>query len=378
MWVYAVLMLAVGMYAILFSTSNVLTLHIMDKKRKKQKETPFVSVCIPARNEEDNIERCLKSFLAQDYPDYEILVLDDNSEDRTAEIVTEMAKENKRIHLLKGKPLPEGWKGKVFAMQQLYEHANGHFLLFTDADTYHWPCSIRMGVDYAISNNAKFVSGYPTESYSKPIIASCIAAMIFNTMLYMPIALQNKIQKSCFAMAIGQYVLVDRSSLADIGGMESIKNVICDDVELARKFAKTGHKQLFCDMKKAVKCRMYTSFGETIRGMERSVTGAIKQSPMLFVGTIFLVIILLGFIASPVVSIVYLVLSHCSFYSVIMLVGTILFWGAFVMVSLFHGYRFPVPLMGQFTFLFVIYMYLHGLYKKQSKKGFVWKGRQVF
>lgn len=374
---YAILMAVVGMYAFLLSSTNLLELNRLTKKTKRQKKTPRVSVCIPARNEHDNIERCLRSFMKQDYPDYEVLVLDDNSEDDTSAIVERLAKEDGRIRLIHGTPLPKGWKGKVHAMQQLYEHATGTYLLFTDADTTHQSISIRLGVDLAISNNAKFVSGYPTETCRKPIIASCIACMVFNTMLYLPIPLQNRIQKSWFSMAIGQYVLVERQSLKEIGGMEKIKNAICDDVQLARTFAKTGHKQIFCDMKRAVSCKMYGSFNEAFTGIERSVAGAIKLSPMLFVGTVFLVIILLGFIASPIVSVIALVMTGANMTSLLLLSGTILFWGSFAMVTTFHGYHFPVQIMGQLTFLFVIIMYVHGLYLKHSGHGFVWKGRKI-
>jgi len=98
---------------------------------------PKVSVMIPARNEEENIARCLRSLLGQDYPDYKILVLDDQSTDRTGKIISGFAKENFRIRVFRGKELPEGWKGKKHVCQQLAEQAEGEYYLFTDADTVH-------------------------------------------------------------------------------------------------------------------------------------------------------------------------------------------------------------------------------------------------
>ncbi|NIN99519.1 MAG: glycosyltransferase, partial [Anaerolineae bacterium] len=96
-----------------------------------------VSVLVPARNEARNIRRCLRSLLVQDYPLLEVLVLDDGSTDATADIVTEMAREDRRLRLVRGQPLPQGWMGKNFACYQLARLARGYWLLFTDADTDH-------------------------------------------------------------------------------------------------------------------------------------------------------------------------------------------------------------------------------------------------
>jgi len=110
------------------------------------KKKSLVSVLIPARNEYGNIKRCINSLLRQDYPNLEILVLDDNSTDGTTEIVSELSKKDKRIKLYHGKPLPEGWLGKSFACYQLSEYARGDYLVFVDADTLHFPNSISSSI----------------------------------------------------------------------------------------------------------------------------------------------------------------------------------------------------------------------------------------
>ncbi len=106
------------------------------------KDPPLISVLIPARNEEKNIRRCLRSLLRQDYPNLEIIVLNDNSSDDTAGVVGEYVKKNKNIKLITGLPLPSGWLGKSFACQQLADAAKGEYLLFTDADTLHFKSSV--------------------------------------------------------------------------------------------------------------------------------------------------------------------------------------------------------------------------------------------
>jgi len=103
------------------------------------RKDPLISVLIPARNEQDNIKRCINSLLKQDYSNLEILVLDDNSTDMTAAVVEKMAEKDDRVKLYHGKPLARGWLGKSYACQQLSEYANGDYLAFIDADTLSFP-----------------------------------------------------------------------------------------------------------------------------------------------------------------------------------------------------------------------------------------------
>jgi len=128
-----------------------------------RKDYPLVSVLVPARNEERNIEKCIKSLLQQDYPSYEIIVLDDESEDRTWQILSRLAQGNDNLHLLKGKPLPEEWIGKCWACHQLSEKARGEYLLFVDADTVHKPSMLRSVMDAAGFYQADLISGLPHE-----------------------------------------------------------------------------------------------------------------------------------------------------------------------------------------------------------------------
>lgn len=104
--------------------------------------SPLISVLIPARNEEENIKKCLLSLTKQDYKNIEIIVLNDNSTDNTGKIVAELSKKDSRIKLYNGKKLKKGWMGKNYACHQLAGYARGDYLLFTDADTIHFPDSI--------------------------------------------------------------------------------------------------------------------------------------------------------------------------------------------------------------------------------------------
>ena len=102
-------------------------------------EGPMVSVLVPARNEEQNIERCLNSLRNQLYKNFEILVLNDNSTDNTLDILNRIAAADSRVKVFNGEPLPEDWYGKPFALHQLARQAQGEIMIFTDADTVHTP-----------------------------------------------------------------------------------------------------------------------------------------------------------------------------------------------------------------------------------------------
>jgi chlorobactene glucosyltransferase len=121
---------------------------------------PLVSVLLLARNEEKNIERCINSFKNQLYKNFEILVLDDNSTDKTLEILQRIAASDNRVRFYKGKPLPDDWYGKPFALHQLSQHAKGEIFLLTDADTIHGPTSISWAVTNLLGLKADMISGY--------------------------------------------------------------------------------------------------------------------------------------------------------------------------------------------------------------------------
>ncbi|MGE5805955.1 MAG: glycosyltransferase, partial [Ignavibacteria bacterium] len=108
------------------------------RKYSAVKNLPFVSVLVPARNEEVNIRNCITSLLKQDYPNYEVIVLNDSSDDKTDEILNMIKSEYPELKILHGKPLEEGWTGKTFACRQLADEAIGEWLLFTDADPSHF------------------------------------------------------------------------------------------------------------------------------------------------------------------------------------------------------------------------------------------------
>lgn len=374
MSVVSIIFLVFGIYSFLLTVSNILTLRKI-KASPLLTKGPLISVCIPARNEEKNIGNCLESMMAQTYRNIEILVLDDDSSDKTAEIIREYMKKDSRIRYLKGKPLAGGWKGKTYAMQQMLDNSHGEYVFFTDADTIHTPKSISYGFSIASQYKADFISGYPKEDISNYGASLVVSAMCFNTCLFIPMALQQKLQKSAFAMSIGQYLFVRRSALLEIGGFDSFKDQIADDVNLVRTLVRHKHKAVFADLKEVLSCRMYSDFKPAFQGIGRSILGVIPA--YLFPALILAILLLLASALSGITSLVLMFVLGYSQTLLFILIGSFLLWFSWMLGALFHGFPLKVAASQPLAFLMTVALYVYGLVKKKSNQKLTWKGREV-
>lgn len=231
---------------------------------------PLISVLIPARNEEANIGTCLESLRRQDYPNFEILVLDDSSNDRTADIVASIAAEDPRVRLLRGRPLIPGWAGKPFACHQLARKARGSWLLFTDADTVHAPTVLRYVLGTAIGSRAVFISGFPYQQTTSIWQKITLPILFYFMLLYwMPLWWLQRSERALPSVAIGQFLFFSAQEYRSIGGHEAVKSRIVEDVWLAREMARHHYRQLTLDLSSLVSCQMYREFGSMWDGIAR-------------------------------------------------------------------------------------------------------------
>lgn len=271
---------------------NLRSLHRLDhEKGTLPSPLPLISVLIPARNEEANIGACLESLRRQDYPNYEILVLDDDSSDNTAAIVEEIAASDPRVRLLRGSPLPEGWAGKTFACHQLASQARGSWLLFTDADTVHAASVLRDALAYAHSHSLSLLSGLPlqrTVSLSQKVV---IPALYFVILSCFPLWWLQGSKKPKPGLAIGQFLFVSASDYHEIGGHEAVKSRIIEDVCLGFEMVRHGKRQGVVDLSHVVSCRMYRGVGELWQGFTKWTYSVSCFS------TLALVLLILGGIA---------------------------------------------------------------------------------
>jgi chlorobactene glucosyltransferase len=227
----------------------------------KTRKKPFVSILVPARNEQDNIEKCVKSLLKQDYVNYELLVLNDKSTDNTLKILKKIRAKNKKLKIIQGKALPRDWQGKHWACHQLWKKARGKLLLFTDADTTHSLNSVSSAVNCLVKEKADIVTLFP-----KQLINS------LGEKLLMPLSWWSLFSVKCkwsSSLIIGQFMMFKREAYELIGGHERIKRQAVDDISLGHEAKKAGLRVFLANGKKVVNCRMFNDFKTTFNGFSR-------------------------------------------------------------------------------------------------------------
>jgi chlorobactene glucosyltransferase len=252
-----------------FMLNLILNLRSLKTPRRDSKipePAPLVSILVPARDEEENIESCLESLRKQDYPNFEIIVLDDNSVDNTVSIVDRMAVKDSRIQLIRGEPLPEGWAGKPFACYQLAKKARGSWLLFVDADTTHAPHMLRGVLSLALKLKTSMLSGFPRQLANSLPQKVAIPVLYFVIMSWVPLWWLHRSRQPRPSVAIGQLLLFPREEYWRIGGHKVVKSKILEDVWLGVEINRHGGRHIAIDLSPVVSCNMYRSVGAMWEG----------------------------------------------------------------------------------------------------------------
>ena len=195
---------------------------------------PQVSVILPARNEGRYIARCLDSLLAQDYPNFEIIAVNDSSTDRTGEIMKAYAAKDSRIIHIDASPKPEGWTGKNWACYQGYLHTRGELLMFTDADSKHLPSAMSLAVGYIVSQNLDALTAVPrlicNDFWTKmtlPVLATFLHTR------FSPIRVNDPNTKTGYFF--GSFFLITRSTYETVGTHEGVREELVEDGALGGK-----------------------------------------------------------------------------------------------------------------------------------------------
>lgn len=258
--------------AIVIAVSNIATMPVLREGSPKRGKK--LSIMVPARNEERNIERCVRSLLNQDYEDYELIVLDDNSTDTTGEILDRLSKENPRLKVIKGTPLPSGWLGMNWACIQLARASVGEILMFVDSDTWHERSSASATVNVFETTKAGLVSGVTRQKFGGFLEMIPVNIMPWGMISLMPLFFMYHLKTSLLAIAAGQYMCFKREDYFRIGGHEAVKAKADLDKELAKIAKKKGTRIMMVDATNTVSCRMYHNLRESFTGFSKNVFAA--------------------------------------------------------------------------------------------------------
>ena len=283
---------------LLIAVINTLTLRNLNDYQNPR-GYPRISVLVPARNEENKIYPCVKSLLAQDYPDFQVIVLDDNSTDRTWQILQGLAANDPKLMLIKGKPLPDDWLGKHWACHQLAQVADGELLVYVDADTSHEPGMLRGAAASMAAENTCLISALPRQivvSWSEML---SIPAFYLGMLCGVPLEL-TRLQRNPLLFAIlGQFLVFRRDTYDAAGGYAAVRHNVVDDIAIGRRVHTMGLKYKLLDGDGLVSCRMYRNFDQVWKGLTKSTFATFNFDPYFL--TLMYTLVLIFFVSPPVV-----------------------------------------------------------------------------
>jgi chlorobactene glucosyltransferase len=287
--------LALWLLAAVHAVVNLLTTPRL-RDSEPDEAGPLVSVVIPARNEERAIGQTVRAFLSQTWRSLEIIVVDDQSDDSTARIVGDLAKQDNRVRLVSGTDRPEGWLGKPWALEQGGREAEGEWILFVDADLTYGPKAIASLMAEA-ARHPDFAMFFVmprliAEGFWENVMMPALPCGLY---LAVPIALANRGRAVQLALGGGTGNLVRAEAWRTIGGHERLHNAVVDDVGMARMLRRFGFRTRMVRAEDHASIRMYHGLGEIVHGFT-------KNAYSVFAGSLWKAVVFAG-----VASIVHLI-----------------------------------------------------------------------
>jgi len=229
---------------------------------------PRLSIVVPARDEADTIEAAARSLLAEDYPNLEIVFVDDRSTDATGAVVDRLAAEDDRVRAIHVAELPAGWLGKVSALQQGLDASDGQWVLFTDADVHVAPGTLRRAVAHALDAGLDHLAAFPSVHRASLVVDAAVSAFVRQLVSSMrPWAVRDP--RSRAFMGIGAFNLVRRAALGETEGFEWLRMEVGDDVGLGLVMKRAGKRSAVATAFGLVGLKWQTSLGRMARNTEK-------------------------------------------------------------------------------------------------------------
>ncbi|MBK7319041.1 glycosyltransferase [Candidatus Villigracilis affinis] len=345
-------------------------------------DAPLISLCIPARNEERNIRNCVESALAQDYPNIEVIVLDDRSTDSTLTQLKEIASRDSRLLPISGSDLPEGWAGKPHALFQASAVARGEWLCFVDSDTFLNSDAISSCYAKALETKADLfttltqqVLGSFWEKVVMPLVMTALSVGFSPRKVNDP--------KRRDAIANGQFILIRRTVYDAIGGHEKVKDQIVEDKAISEQVKWNGYRLIVADGLQVIRTRMYTSLETMWEGWTKNIYLGLHDHPaMLLLGAFGATLALLVALFLPVWPMLGVAwyLQGGGWLAVGIVSEALIVWGVLLLaraqvarkMHISAWYAWTVPLgAGVFAAMMIA-----SAWKVISGQGVTWRGRK--
>jgi len=263
---------AITIYMFIMAAVNARRIRV---PRNGQDLIASVAVFLPVRNESANIVELIATLKEQKgISDLKFYFLDDNSEDDTLALLQREIADDARFRIFAGEPLPEGWLGKPWALEQLRSKVKADYLVNIDADVRLVPRAICAAINLLIDQELDFVSPYPKQianSFGERMIQPLLHWSWLSTV---PLRHAEKSGRAAFAVANGQFFAVRESAISTISGFSAVKAAVLDDMELARSLLRNGYKGTVADGAHLASCHMYNSWAEVKAGYGKSLWAA--------------------------------------------------------------------------------------------------------
>jgi len=370
-----------GFFALISFLITIWNWKYLDKPRLRLSDELFgdinvsITVLIPARNEGKNIRETLTALNHQTYTNYDVIVLNDGSEDDTAEVVSQFFESDLEIQLIDGESLPQGWLGKHWACHQLALKANSDYLLFIDADTVLHKNTIKAAVNEAIVGKSDLLTMIPARCANNFIEKTLYSFIDWAIYAWLPLQLAHWSKNSYLSASYGQFMLFKRESYMLSGGHKKIKDIAVDDFGLGRLIKSSGLRWILKDGTSMVTSLPYNDMLETVKGISRSLAPALNYR----ISVILLVtLMLMGLFFAPIFNLYFYVINrdHFDFLEILSLVTVFLLLGSYLLSCKIFSHSLLVILFIHFTVIFMILIAYHSLISNLFRLA-TWKDRNI-
>jgi glycosyltransferase involved in cell wall biosynthesis len=329
-----------------------------------RKHSDLVSILIPARNEEADIVWLLQSIEDQNYKNVEVVVLDDNSTDRTFEICKGFTSKDSRFSVIRGKDLPEGWLGKNYACYQLAKHAKGKYLLFLDADEIVKDGLINNAVNRMKIQKLSLLSLFSDQQMITLGEKCVVPLMHFLLLNLLPLRLIKLSSNPAFSAASGQFMMFDAKDYENQEWHLKVKDKIVEDIEIMKLVKRKGYFGEALLANGFISCRMYNSFSEAVHGFSKNLLAGFNTNVAALI--CYLLLVLLG----PLFIAIYLNLSLLLFAVTLIILTRI-------MISLLSGQPVVMNILFHPIQMFSLLLISIVSIKNHFTKTITWKGRTI-
>ncbi|HEY2980128.1 MAG TPA: glycosyltransferase [Anaerolineales bacterium] len=271
---------------ILYWIHNQAQLDIVVQPACPLQPAPLISVCVPARNEAHNIRACAEAILLQDFPNFELIVVDDRSSDATPAILDDLAARDAHLKIVHGSDLPPGWVGKPHALHQAANAARGDWLCFVDADTLLAPSALGSALVAALESEADLFSMLTyqvTVSFWEKVVLPLVMTAL--SVGFSPRRVNDPTLPD--AIANGQFILIKRSAYDAVGGHAQIRDQIVEDKALAEAVKSAGLKLILANGYLLARTRMYTSLPQMWEGWTKNIYLGLRDRPSMLILGVF-------------------------------------------------------------------------------------------